>query len=69
MAFFRQHPDFKTRLATSSGKSVLKRDGPVFFSPAPAKVAGDETTIIAIVAPHRGVPVCLRVSVANRPFF
>ncbi|MGA2870597.1 MAG: hypothetical protein ABSF34_15730, partial [Verrucomicrobiota bacterium] len=33
-------------------KSSLKRDGPVFFSSAPVKVAGDERTIIAIVAPH-----------------
>jgi hypothetical protein len=35
-------------------KTSLKRDGPVFFSSAPAKVAGDERTIIAIAAPHRG---------------
>jgi hypothetical protein len=46
----RQHPDFKTQPAAISG---LKRDGPVFFSPAPVKVAGDERTIIAIVAPRR----------------
>jgi hypothetical protein len=32
-------------------KSGLKRDGPVFFSSAPVKVAGDERTIMAIVAP------------------
>jgi hypothetical protein len=35
-------------------KSSLKRDGPVFFSSSPAKVTGDERTLIAIVAPHRG---------------
>ena len=35
-------------------KSRVKRDGPVFFSSAPDKVAGDERTIMAIVAPHRG---------------
>jgi hypothetical protein len=35
-------------------KSGLKRDGPVFFSSAAVKVAGDERTLIAIVAPHRG---------------
>ena len=34
-------------------KSSLKRDGPVFFSSAPVKVAGDERTITAIVVPHR----------------
>jgi hypothetical protein len=38
----------------SARKSGLKRDGPVFFSSAPVKVAGDERTIMAIVAPHRG---------------
>jgi hypothetical protein len=32
-------------------KSAIKRDGPVFFSSAPDKVAGDERTIIVIVAP------------------
>src|ERR1700722_15448191 len=32
-------------------RSGLKRDGPVFFSSSPVKVAGDERTIIAIVAP------------------
>jgi hypothetical protein len=32
-------------------KSGLKRDGPVFFSSAPVKVAGDEKTIIVIGAP------------------
>jgi hypothetical protein len=35
-------------------KYRLKRDGPDFFSLAPVKVAGDERTIMAIVAPHRG---------------
>jgi hypothetical protein len=35
-------------------KSAIKRDGPVFFSSSPVKVAGDENTIIAIVAPYRG---------------
>jgi hypothetical protein len=35
-------------------KSGLKRDGPVFFSCDPVKVAGDERTITAIVAPRRG---------------
>jgi hypothetical protein len=35
-------------------KSAIKRNGPVFFSSAPVKVAGDERTIMAIVAPHRG---------------
>jgi hypothetical protein len=35
-----------------AGKSGLKRDGPVFFSSAPVKVAGDERTSIAIVASH-----------------
>jgi hypothetical protein len=35
-------------------KSGLKRDGPVFFSSDPVKVAGDERTIIAIVALRRG---------------
>jgi hypothetical protein len=35
-------------------KSAIKRDGPVFFSSAPVKVAGDERTIMAIVAPRRG---------------
>jgi hypothetical protein len=39
---------------TPAQKSSLKRDGPVFFSSAPVKVAGDERTIMAIVAPHRG---------------
>jgi len=34
-------------------KSAIKRDGPVFFSVSPVKVAGDERTIMAIVAPHR----------------
>jgi hypothetical protein len=33
-------------------KSSLKRDGPVFFSSAPVKVAGDERTFIAIIAPQ-----------------
>jgi hypothetical protein len=33
-------------------KSVIKRDGPVFFSTAPVKVASDERMIMAIVAPH-----------------
>ena len=32
-------------------KSGLKRDGPVFFSPAPVKVAGDEKTFFD----HRSV--------------
>jgi hypothetical protein len=36
-----------------SKKTAIKRDGPVFFSSTPVKVAGDERTIIAIVAPHR----------------
>jgi len=31
-------------------KSGLKRDGPVFFSSAPVKVAGDERMLMAIVA-------------------
>jgi hypothetical protein len=35
-------------------KSAIKRDGPVFFSSSPVKVVGDERTIMAIVAPHRG---------------
>jgi hypothetical protein len=35
-------------------KSSIKRDHPVFFSPSPVKVEGDERTIIAIVAPHQG---------------
>jgi hypothetical protein len=35
-------------------KSAIKRNGPVFFSSAPVKVAGDERTIMAIVAPHPG---------------
>jgi hypothetical protein len=35
-------------------KSAIKRDGPVFFSSASVKVACDERTLIAIVAPHRG---------------
>ena len=30
--------------------SGLKRDGPVFFSSDPVKVAGDERTIMAFVA-------------------
>ncbi len=30
---------------------------PFAFSSDPVKVAGDETTIIAIVAPHRGTPL------------
>jgi hypothetical protein len=33
------------------GKSSIKRDGPVFFSSAPVILAGDERTIMAIVAP------------------
>jgi hypothetical protein len=48
----------KTHLSSnfvnSVKKSAIKRDGPVFFSPAPVKVAGDERTIMAIVAPRRG---------------
>ena len=35
-------------------KSRVKRDGPVFFSPDPVKVEGDENAIIVIVALHRG---------------
>ncbi len=52
---------------------------PFFFSSTPVKVAGDERTIIAIVAPHGSVPLCLGVPVlrslgeggyvANRPCF
>jgi hypothetical protein len=34
-------------------KSGLKRDGPIFFSSAPVKVAGDERTITTIIASHR----------------
>jgi hypothetical protein len=41
-------------LVTLVQKSGVKRDGPVFFSSAPVKVAGDERTLMAIVAPHRG---------------
>jgi hypothetical protein len=36
------------------GKSSIKRDGPVFFSSPPVILAGDERTIMAIVAPRRG---------------
>jgi hypothetical protein len=45
-------------------KSRVKRDGPVFFSTAPAKVTGDERTIMAIDAPHRG-----GTSHTTRPLF
>ena len=41
-------------------KSAIKRDGPVFFSSAPVKVAGDEKKIIAIVAPRQGEAPVLR---------
>ena len=49
-----------------AGKSGLKRDGPVFFSSAPVKVADDERTIIAIVAPHRGEPSRTTHSLSGR---
>jgi hypothetical protein len=35
-------------------KSAIKRDGPVFFSRAPIKVAGDENTIIVFVVSRWG---------------
>jgi hypothetical protein len=48
----------------SLSEHPLKRDGPVFFSTAPAKVTGDERTIMAIVAPHQG-----GTSHTTRPLF
>jgi hypothetical protein len=34
-------------------KTCVKRDGPVFLFSRAVKLAGDESAIIAIVAPHR----------------
>jgi hypothetical protein len=39
-------------------KNRLKRDGPLFLFSGVVKVAGDERTIMAIVAPRRGETNC-----------
>ena len=57
---------FAVYLNTRFKKSRLKRDGPIFFSSAPVKFAGDEKTIIAIVAPHRARRTALPTSQMGR---
>jgi hypothetical protein len=51
----------------SLSEHPLKRDGPVFFSSTPVKVAGDERTLMAIAAPCRAEACAKEDRVAPKP--